>query len=486
MRDLGLAVLIETMANGDEFLHRVAEEAFLSAPENDLKSILYRQDVLKDCLKQPDVIRQIYALSIEAIEGTKKRWWHLSSAYASSLLYEGIEMLEVLSGILRKLRAIALEQGHRFRSQAFTALFGMLNAELGDDYLESIRDCLAELKFRHGVLLSAHLGPSNESMNLRLRKLRYRKPGWRERIFGRRPPGYTFHLAERDEAGARILSDMRQRGIGRVAIALAESADHVLSFFRSLRAELAFYIGCLNLHSRLLAFGEPVCFPAVAPEPERRHRFTGLYDVSLSLQKQGAIVGNSADADGTSLIIITGANQGGKSSFLRSIGLAQLMMQAGMFVAADSFSGNVCSSLFTHYKREEDASLESGKFDEELARISAICDSLRPNSLLLFNESFAATNEREGSEIARQIVQALLDKGMKIFFVTHLYPFARSFYDRGAKDTMFLRAERKPDGTRTFRMLEGEPQQTSYGRDLYRAVFEVGKSDEGLHFAETR
>ncbi|MGW4824839.1 hypothetical protein ACWEP4_39480 [Streptomyces sp. NPDC004227] len=50
---------------------------------------------------------------------------------------------------------------------------------------------------------------------------------------------------------------------------------------------------------------------------------------------------------------------------LRSAGLAQLMMQAGMFVPADSFAADVRTRLFTHFRREEDAEMESGKLDEE-------------------------------------------------------------------------------------------------------------------------
>ena len=53
--------------------------------------------------------------------------------------------------------------------------------------------------------------------------------------------------------------------------------------------------------------------------------------------------------------------------------------------------------------------MKSGKFDEELSRMNAIVDNLTPRALILFDESFAATNEREGSEIARQIVSALLE-----------------------------------------------------------------------------
>ena len=64
------------------------------------------------------------------------------------------------------------------------------------------------------------------------------------------------------------------------------------------------------------------------------------------------------------------------------------MMQAGMFVSAKSFTSEVCDGIFTHHKREEDASMESGKWDEELSRMSEIVDDVKSNSLLLFNKSF--------------------------------------------------------------------------------------------------
>ena len=92
--------------------------------------------------------------------------------------------------------------------------------------------------------------------------------------------------------------------------------------------------------------------------------------------------------------------------------------------------------------------------------------------MLLLSESFAATNDREGSEIARQIVLALLEMRVKVFFVTHLYGFPSEFYNGRMSNTLFLRAERQPDGRRTFKLIEGEPLQTSYGEDLYYRIFE--------------
>ena len=117
--------------------------------------------------------------------------------------------------------------------------------------------------------------------------------------------------------------------------------------------------------------------------------------------------------------------------------------------------------------------MESGKFDEELSRMSDIVDTISPNSMVLFNESFAATNEREGSEIARQIICALLDKRIKVFFVTHLYEFACGLYEKKMGNAIFLRAERQTDGGRTFKLFEGEPLQTSYGDDLYKTIFGI-------------
>ncbi len=124
--------------------------------------------------------------------------------------------------------------------------------------------------------------------------------------------------------------------------------------------------------------------------------------------------------------------------------------------------------------------MKSGKLDEELARMSAIVDLLSPDALMLFNESFAATNEREGSEIAGQIARALVEGGVKVFFVTHMYEFARAFYEKGRVDTLFLRAERQADGTRTFRLVEDRPLPTSFGQDIYEAVFgEEKNADKG-------
>ena len=112
--------------------------------------------------------------------------------------------------------------------------------------------------------------------------------------------------------------------------------------------------------------------------------------------------------------------------------------------------------------------------------MSDIAEQITPHSQLLCNESFASTNEREGSEIARQIIRAFTDTGVQVFYVTHLFDLAHSLHHQQLVHALFLRAERQPDGRRTYRLAEGEPLPTSHGLDSYRRIF--GDATTG-HFA---
>jgi DNA mismatch repair ATPase MutS len=471
LQDLELTTLFSAMAQGDEFLFEVTRSAVFSGLDLDVSGIVYRQDILKDCLRNPLVVKGLYELSIRAIETPKRISWGIFGMYPDSILSRSIDILGMLVTELKDLRNVAIAQDGVFESGGFKTLFAMLKRELSDDYFAKILEHLKELKFRGGVLISAELGKGNKGINYILRKSRDGTQNWLTRVLANRPTTYSYRLHPRDDQGARALSELKDRGIHLAANALAQATDHILSFFQMLRTELGFYVGCLNLHDQLTKKGEPICIPIPVESAGHGRSFRGLYDVCLSLHSEGRVVGNDLKGNNKELVIITGANQGGKSTFLRSVGLAQLMMQCGMFVAANSFSGNICDALFTHFTRAEDVTMKSGKLDEELSRMNEIIDHLTANSMILLNESFAATNEREGSEIARQIISALSEKKVQILFVTHLFTFARDLHDKNLETAVFLRAERKSDGSRTFKVTEGEPLETSYGEDLYRELF---------------
>jgi DNA mismatch repair ATPase MutS len=473
IQDLGLTGLLNAMAAGDPFLLEVARIAVLGSL-GDVAAIRYRQAILRDCLANSAIVRSMYDLVVETAEAKKKHYWGFSTRRPDSILYRSVELLRLLVAALRRLRRTAEAHGPDFSSDGFGALFAMLRRELDDDYLVAVEEHIERLKFRRGPLISARLAPGMAGADLALRRPNDDDRFWVQRLLGPRHKSYTFHIHERDEAGGRIVGELKERGLSPVANAAGQAVDHIVSFMDMLQIELAFYIGCLNLHDALATRGVPICFPEPVPGSGRRHSATGLYDPCLALVGARAVIGNDLAADGKDLFIITGANQGGKTTWLRAIGLAQLMMECGLFVGAYSFAANLCSGLFVHFRREEDAGMRVGKFEEELQRISAIVDGLSVNGMVLFNESLQSTNEREGSEIGRQIVEALLASRVKVFFVTHMYDLAGGLHARRLPNAICLRAERRADGTRSFRILPGAPLATSYAKDVYDEIFGSG------------
>lgn len=472
-KDLGLAVLLNVMG-GDDLQLDVARKALLFAPTNDLATVRHRQGVMADCLANAETIRTIYWIACGAVEDKRQSYWGFTGRYPSSVLHGSIDVMGKFVKRLRALRDLADTQAARFHSHGLLELFAQLQSELTEDYLEQIEEHLSHVKFKEGVLVSGELGPGNRGVHFVLRRSLAKPPGLMDRLLGKGPPSYSFRLHPRDETGARFLGELRSQGINVIANAMGQSTDHILGFFESLRVELAFYVAALNLRDRLGEIGMPVAMPTALDLGRAEYQCRNLYDASLALTMGQPIVGNTLEADGKRLIVVTGANQGGKSSFLRAHGLAQLMMQCGLFVAADSLTAEACSGLFTHYKREEDTSMVGGKLDEELARLSRLIPDLRPGSLLLLNESFASTNEREGAELATQIVSALLERHVRVVYVTHLYAFANHWHQTRRADVLFLRAERRADGLRTFRLVCGGPLETSFGGDLYREIFGPG------------
>jgi len=491
IQDLELNTLFNAMAGDDKFLFDVAKAGILSGLKNDVDTIIYRQDILKDCIKNPSVIRYLYNIAVYSIEKERKDYWGIFNRYPSLILSRSLRVMEMFVAMLKELRSVADKHSGKFESEGFKRFFSMLLKELNDEYFICIQNHLKELEFHQGILVSAVLGKGNKGNNYILHKLqtkrkswilqhiddyinRMRQEGrmlWLTRFFIEEPGVHTFYISSRDDSGIRALSQLKDEGINSVANSLAQSNDHILSFFRVLKTELSFYIGCLNLFEKLTALEEPITFPIPTITDKQFCSSEGLYDACLALTRNQKVVGNNIIADNKNLVIITGANQGGKSTFLRSVGLSQLMMQCGMFVPADSYNSSICDSLITHFKREEDKTMRSGKLDEELDRMNTIINNLTPGTIMLFNESFSATNEREGSEIARQIVTGLMEKNIRVFFVTHLFEFAHGFCQKKLTNTLFLLAERQIDTSRTFKLFEGEPLQTSYGEDLFNNIF---------------
>jgi hypothetical protein len=464
--DLGLETVFEHMARGDAGLDRVARQVLL-APLDDGHALRHRHALLADVLAQPAFFRELHAFAVRAVAGERQARGLVLRDAPEPLAARSISVLEYFAGELRELRT-RCAAAPAPSSAVWGAFAARVDGELGDDYLGAVSAELQALRSGFELQFSARLAPGNRGAGYTVRRSGGAGGGgWRRRRGG---GGETFQVSQHDKAGLPALDELRDRGMNAFANTLAQATERILGFFATLSAELGFYVGCLNLCETLAARGYATCVPEPADDADALSA-EGLYDLTLALRLDRRIVGNDLHADGRRLVVITGANQGGKSAFLRALGLAQLMLQAGMAVAADRFRAAPRTAVLTHFRREEDEAMEGGKLNEELRRMDALVTRIRPGALLLSNDSFASTNESEGSEIARHVFRALLATGVRVALVTHLYDLAHGFAAHPDPAQLFLRAERGAGEERPYLIAEGEPLPTSYGLDTFHRVF---------------
>jgi len=468
IKDLDLEPILEAMAQGDTFIKEVATKALISGVTK-IEDILYRQEAMKDVIKNPKAIREAYRALTEVFAKIKSMWLIGSNRSPDTSLFYSVRILERYIEALDKTREIFLQNRSGFTSKAFLSLIEALKS-FDREYTSIVKENLALLEFQNGLSVKVTLGRETELSQFRLLKPAQKSGlvGYLSRIGERR---YSWSLPPGDESGGHEIENIRNLSLERVAKVLRVASMHVEQFMESLRIELGFYVGSLNLWDRLMQIGVPLCFPTPLKDEQSTLRFNCLVEAALALRKQGVPVCNTLDSDARHLILVSGANKGGKTVFLRSVGQAQLMMMCGMFVTAEKFESSISTGIYTHFKVDEDVNLKKGRLEEEVERMSLIVQHIRPGSIILMNESFSSTNEREGSEIARQVVCALADLGVKVLYVTHFYEIQMWLAQNRVLDTIFLRAERKEDGTRTYRIIVEEPKETSYAEDVYRKVF---------------
>ncbi len=471
--DLGLESVISACADGDPLVHEVVEAALLH-PLTSASDIHFRQAVMRDFEQHPALLRSLHDVttrSLGAEREARRLMWGLMDR-PESRLRNSVELLSLLLDFLKELRQSADSNTGLVRSEGVIAFLAATRADLSDDYLEEVRVHLGSLRFNAGIPAIVRLSPGNGIIDYRVDQPPPSQGRLRE-FFGmlKRSP-WVVTINPRDEAGSTALRHMRDFSLNDLADTLEQSAKHVQDYLLRLHRETAFYVGALNLLHAFQRRHVPRCFPEPVDTALPVMAFTTLCDAGLALRGQDAPVTNDLDADGRSLLIITGANSGGKSTFLRSVGLAQLLTQAGLPVPSCTLRISVATEILTHFKREEDATLAHRKLDEELIRMDDLVAHLVPGSLILFNESFASTYEQEGSEIARNIVLALTQRGIRVVYVTHMYQLANGLGELRDSTHLFLRTTLKPDGHPSFELHIGAPEPRSNGMEMYDRVFQ--------------
>lgn len=461
--DLQLEDLLLTMAGRDRLLYQLARDV-ITHPQTDAGTIIYRQRVLQDCIDRPEATAELYALCTEALKTERSVYIGFVRENPRAILSRARTVLTQLVPYLQKLAGFAQREYPSVRSAGLKTLYSGLIEDLDEQFFTECQDHLHRLAFRDGVIIGRRLGPGNEGVDDLLHPPE--KVPLAERIGLPSRSALTYQIPARDEAGANELAAIQGRGLNQIANATAQAADFLRGFFETLQREIGFYLGCVRLHRRLTALGQPTCMPTLLDDDDDLVAGSELYDPHLPLAGERSVIRNDVPSGARTGIVITGANSGGKSTLLRAIGCAQLMAQAGMFVPARSWSIRVATTVLTHFAREEDSDMVGGRFFDELKRLSEIIGHMQPGGWILMNETFAGTNEAEAADLGTDLIGALRERGVPVILVTHNYDLAGRLVEQDPS-LLSLRAERLESGQRTFRLLPNEPLPTSFGRDIY-------------------
>jgi DNA mismatch repair protein MutS len=175
--------------------------------------------------------------------------------------------------------------------------------------------------------------------------------------------------------------------------------------------------------------------------------------------------------------VLTGPNRGGKTTYARAVGVAQVLFQAGLFVPAASACLSPVDAIFTHFPTREDVRPGQGRLDLEAERLHAIFRAATPQSLILLNEALSGTSALEALDLARGLVRGLRLLGARAIYVTHLHELASHVDEINANTpgdgrVASLLAE-LDDGDagvgpprRTFRIMPRPPRGASFAAEI--------------------
>jgi hypothetical protein len=498
--------------------------------QTDPQTITYRQEVLADLLADANLRDGLKGVAADLAALGADPGPRLRNAWSVAHIAYRLEVLERYVAVsLRLLRT--LETGAP-RSAALLTLRQALEATVSGPQFRALQEEAPALRrtleratsVTIGINLTRDLLPEGAALlAVSPERVENRTP-LLERLLGRgrqRPgergplsPIYNVDVGNPDNPLFRDLRKLLEATVAPVADALGRYAEISTAPLVALEPEIVFLLNASALTRRLSEAGLPVCRPEIAPPDDRLLELEDGYNAALALRvvageapaaaAPGGVVTNPISLDGATRIwILTGPNRGGKTTYTRAVGQAQVLFQAGLFLPATRARLSPADAVYSHFPVAEGAGRGRGRLDEEAARLGQIFQTATPRSLILLNEVLAGTSAIEALGLAYDAVRGLRLLGARAVYTTHLHELAarvgeinattpgdsgvgslvadvadEGAADEGAATAAGATGDPQPDAApaapavigpqhrRTFRILPSPPRNVSYASEI--------------------
>jgi DNA mismatch repair protein MutS len=194
----------------------------------------------------------------------------------------------------------------------------------------------------------------------------------------------------------------------------ARHADFVDPAVAAFDREVQFYVAYLELADRLRAAGLPFCYPSLSEQDKTEHA-QDVFDIALAAKlvaDHERVVTNDFElGGGERVIVVSGPNQGGKTTFARTIGQLHHLAALGCPVPGRDAALFLCDRVCTHFEKEETLEDLSGKLQDDLLRVHEILDQTTSESVVILNEIFTSTSLSDAAFLGTRVLETLIERG---------------------------------------------------------------------------
>jgi DNA mismatch repair protein MutS len=422
--DLNLDQLLESMTAGRE---QYALKPFFYAPLHDVAAVRYRHEVFRD-LEKPVVLESItrfaaamgrmreHLVQVQKLRyALQKQAWFLDAVeiYCEAVrsLAEDFGGLDVASRGFQALRGYLAGYA---ASERFTSLVAQTQA-----LKEALAGVRYSIRIRGArVTVSNYEGEPDYSAEVEETFARFKQGAVKSYLV--RLPDF----ADMNHVEAQILDRVARLNpdvFGTLAEYWASHRDHVDATVGRFDREVQFYLAYIELIGRFKARGLPFCYPHVSAH-SKDIAAEETFDLALAnklVPEGGTVVGNDFYLEEPERVfVVTGPNNGGKTTFARMFGQLPFLASLGLPVPGKSARLFLPDRIHTHFEREEDIETLRGKFEDELVRVHEILERATSESVLVMNESFNSTTLNDALFVGTEVMQQVMELGALGVYVT--------------------------------------------------------------------